>query len=115
MTSTYTVNFAPTATSDDFNGSDVGPQWTWVRQDPANEQVSNGSLVITPETGDLTGTNNSARNILVQPALGNWTIESKLTFSAPPHTPTQQAGSSPTRTMTTTSSSTGSSAVAPRG
>ena len=92
VTSTYNVYFAHPPTSDDFNGTDVGPQWTWISQDPANEQVSNGSLVITPETGDLTGTNNTARNILVQPALGNWTIESKLTFSAPPHTPTQQAG-----------------------
>ena len=92
MTLTYTVHFAPPASSDEFNGTDVGPQWTWIRQNPANEQVSGGSLQITPETGDLAGTTNTARNILVQPALGNWTIDSKLTFSSPPHANTQQAG-----------------------
>ncbi len=92
VTSTYTVYFAYRARSDEFSGSDVGPQWTWIRRDPADEQVSNGSLVITPEAGDLTGATNTARNILVQPALGDWTIESKLTFSSPPHTPTQQGG-----------------------
>jgi beta-glucosidase len=92
VTSTYTVYFAHRARSDQFNGTDVGPQWTWIRQDPANEQVSNGSLTITPETGDLTGTTNTAKNILVQPALGNWTIQTELTLSSPPHTATQQAG-----------------------
>jgi regulation of enolase protein 1 (concanavalin A-like superfamily) len=92
VTTTYTIYFARRARSDQFNSSDVGPQWTWIRQDPANEQVSNGSLTITPEPGDLTGTTNTARNILVQPALGNWTIQTKLTLSSPPHTTTQQAG-----------------------
>ena len=92
ITSTYTVYLAHRALSDGFNGTTVGPQWTWIRQDPANEHVSSGSLVITPEQGDLTGTTNPARNILVQPALGDWTIESKLTFSTPPHLDTQQGG-----------------------
>jgi beta-glucosidase len=92
VTTTYTVYFAPRARSDWFNGTDVGPQWTWIRRDPANEQVANGSLTITPETGDLTGTTNTAKNILVQAALGDWTIQTKLTLSSPPHIATQQAG-----------------------
>jgi beta-glucosidase len=92
VTSTYTVYFASPASSDEFNGTDVGPQWTWIRQNPANEHASGGSLTITAETGDLAGTTNTAKNILVQPALGNWTIESKLTFSSPPNADTQQAG-----------------------
>jgi beta-glucosidase len=92
IASTYTVNFAGRAESDEFNGADVGPQWSWVRRDPANELVANGSLQITPEQGDLTGTTDTARNLLVQPAVGDWAIESKLTFSAPPHASTQQAG-----------------------
>jgi beta-glucosidase len=89
---TYNVYFARRARSDDFNGTTVGPQWSWVRQDPLTEHVGSGSLQITPEQGDLTGTTNTAHNILVQPALGDWTIESKLTFSTPPHADTQQAG-----------------------
>jgi len=92
IASTYNVYFARRARSDDFNGGAVGPQWTWIRQDPSTEQVSGGSLRITPEQGELGGTTNTARNILVQPALGDWMIESKLTFSSPPHADTQQAG-----------------------
>jgi beta-glucosidase len=92
IATTYNVYFAHQARSDDFNGTTVGPQWTWIRQDPSTEHVGSGSLVITPEPGELAGTTNTARNILVQPALGDWTIESKLTFSTPPHADTQQAG-----------------------
>jgi beta-glucosidase len=89
---TYTVYFAYPARSDEFSGTDVGPQWTWIRHDAASEQVGSGALTIRPEQGDLTGTTNTARNLLVQPALRNWTIESKLTLSTPPHANTQQAG-----------------------
>jgi beta-glucosidase len=92
VTTTYTVYFAHRARSDSFNGSDVGPQWTWIRQDPANEHVGDGSLTITPETGDLAGTTNTAKNILVQPALGDWVMQTKLTLNSPPHAATQQAG-----------------------
>jgi beta-glucosidase len=92
VTTTYTVYFAHRALGDSFNGSDVGPQWTWIRQDPANEHVAGGSLTITPETGDLAGTTNTARNILVQPALGDWIMQTKLTLNSAPHAATQQAG-----------------------
>lgn len=92
ITQTYTVYFAHPARSDEFSGTSVGPQWTWIRQDPANERVSDGALTITPEQGDLSGTNPPARNVLVQPALGNWLAVSKLTFSAAPHVANQQGG-----------------------
>jgi regulation of enolase protein 1 (concanavalin A-like superfamily) len=92
ITLTYTVYFARRARSDEFSGTSVGPQWTWIRQDPANEQVSGGALTITPEQGDLGGTNPPARNILVQPALGNWAMVSKLSFSTAPHVANQQGG-----------------------
>jgi beta-glucosidase len=92
ITQTYTVYFAQPARSDEFSGITVGPQWTWIRQDPANEQVSGGALTITPEQGDLSGTNPPARNILVQPALGNWAMVAKLTFSTTPHVANQQGG-----------------------
>jgi cytochrome c len=54
--------------------------------------VSGGALTITPEQGDLSGTNPPARNVLLQPALGNWAMVSKLTFSTAPHATNQQAG-----------------------
>jgi beta-glucosidase len=92
ITQTYTVYFAHRARSDEFSGTSVGPQWTWIRQNQANEQVSGGALTITPEQGDLSGTNPPARNILLQPALGNWAMVSKLTFSTAPHVANQQGG-----------------------
>jgi beta-glucosidase len=92
ITQTYTVYFAHRARSDDFSGMSVGPQWTWLRQDPADEQVSDGALTITPEQGDLSGTNPPARNVLLQPALGNWAMVTKLTFSTAPHVDNQQGG-----------------------
>lgn len=88
----YSVYFARAARSDRFSTRRIGPQWRWVRLDRAAEQVGSGSLVITPEMGDLLGSTNTARNVLVQPALGDWTVESKLTFSSPPAVPVQQAG-----------------------
>jgi beta-glucosidase len=92
IVATYTVDFALAASSDEFNGAALNPKWTIVRPDPANLAIGGGSVTITPETGDLVTTTNNAKNILLQPALGNWTITSKLTFSALPNTPTQQGG-----------------------
>jgi regulation of enolase protein 1 (concanavalin A-like superfamily) len=48
--------------------------------------------VVRPEAGDLNGTVNTAKNLLVQPAAGDWNIESKLDFSAVPSANNQQAG-----------------------
>jgi alpha-glucuronidase len=65
-----------------------------VRNDPSSESLTStpGSLVITPQTGDLNTTTNTARNILVQSAPGDWTITSKLAFSSAPHANNQQGG-----------------------
>jgi alpha-glucuronidase len=54
--------------------------------------VSDGALTITPAQGDLSGTNPPARNVLLQPALGNWAMVSRLTFSTAPHVANQQGG-----------------------
>jgi beta-glucosidase len=92
IVSTYTVEFAPAASSDEFDGTTLDQKWTVVRPDPANLTVGGGSLTITPEPGDLVTTSNSAKNIVLQPALGDWTMTSKLTFSARPNAATQQGG-----------------------
>jgi beta-glucosidase len=91
---TYRIDFAPAATSDDFSSTALGSQWTWVRNDPSSESLTStpGSLVITSQTGDLNTTTNTARNILVQSAPGDWTITSKLGFSVAPHANNQQGG-----------------------
>jgi beta-glucosidase len=91
---TYEVNFAHRARGDDFSGATLGPQWSWIRENPATHSLTSspGSLVITPEVGDLNATTNTARNVLVQPALGDWAIQAKLVFSSAPHANNQQAG-----------------------
>jgi beta-glucosidase len=92
IVATYTVNFARAASSDEFNGATLDPKWTVVRPDPANQTVGGGALTITPEAGDLVTTSNNAKNLVLQPALGDWTMTSKLTFGAVPNAPSQQGG-----------------------
>jgi regulation of enolase protein 1 (concanavalin A-like superfamily) len=92
ITTSYAVYFARAAVSDQFNGAHVGRQWTWIRRDPTAEHLTGGALIVTPEPGDLAGRINNARNLLVQPALGDWTIQSRVTFSAAPAVPGPQAG-----------------------
>jgi beta-glucosidase len=89
---TYTINFANTAKSDEFNGSAPGSQWSFVRQNAATESEANGAFTIQPEAGDLNTTTNTAKNLLLQPVVGDWTMESKLNFSVLPHVATQQGG-----------------------
>lgn len=86
----YTVHFAVPALADAFSGSRLGPGWSWIRPDPVHTRLVPGSLTIAAEPGDL-GTH-TARNLLVEPALGDWTLQTRLQFSLPPHVPTQQAG-----------------------
>ncbi|WP_203919079.1 glycoside hydrolase family 3 C-terminal domain-containing protein [Rugosimonospora africana] len=90
----YQINFARQASGDTFDSSTLGSQWHWVREAPADWNLSTnpGSLTITPKTGDLTTTTNTAQNVLLQPALGDWTQTTKLTFSQRPNAATQQGG-----------------------
>jgi beta-glucosidase len=90
IASTYHIYFARPPVSDEFALGTPGAQWTWIRPDPANVHTAPGSLVIAAEPGDIVS--HTARNLLLQPALGDWTIESRLTVSVPPHADTQQAG-----------------------
>jgi beta-glucosidase len=92
IVATYTVHFATAASGDEFDGAALDPKWTVVRPNPANLAVGGGSLTITPQAGDLVTTTNTAANMVLQPALGNWTMTTKLTFSARPSAATQQGG-----------------------
>src|SRR5262249_11733182 len=89
---TYTVNFAKSGASDEFNGHALGSQWSVVRPNAATSSVGGGALKITAEAGDLTTTTNTAKNLVLQNAPGDWTIESKLDFSVIPHVNNQQGG-----------------------
>src|SRR5262249_24711192 len=63
-----------------------------VRQN-SNLAIGGGSLMITPEAGQLT-TNNAttAKNLVLEPAFGNFYETTKVTFNQKPNAATQQAG-----------------------
>lgn len=88
---TYTLFFARPALTQSF-AAPLGPQWRWIRRDPANELISGGELQITAQQGDLSGDTRPGTNLLVEPALGDWTITTRMTVSGPPAIPGQQAG-----------------------
>ncbi|MBN1987164.1 MAG: glycoside hydrolase family 3 C-terminal domain-containing protein [Prolixibacteraceae bacterium] len=84
----YYLNFDVESLSDDFNGF-LGKQWKWNRENPANYSLSKkpGFLTITSETGDVSEATNNARNVLLQSANNNWSVETKLVCSRTPSQP----------------------------
>jgi hypothetical protein len=67
------------AWSDEFEGNAPGAGWSWVRRNDA-VTVSGGALRWPVESGDLTGTGNTASVLLRDAPAGNWTAETKLTL-----------------------------------
>ncbi len=93
IVATYTVNFAPAATSDEFDGDGARPAVDGRAAERRTSSIGGGSLTITPEAGQLT-TNNAttAKNLVLEPAFGNFYETTKLTFNQKPNAATQQAG-----------------------
>jgi beta-glucosidase len=85
---TYYLNFDIKSISDEFEGS-VGSQWEWIRENKTNYSLSkkSGALTITSEVGDVAEATNNAKNILLQSANNDWTIETKLVSSRTPSQP----------------------------
>jgi alpha-glucuronidase len=91
--SVYTVEFDTAITgSDEFDSAELGSQWQWLREDAARWRLSDGSLVITSQAGDLQGSANTARNVALQDVNGDWTADSKLVFSRPLANTNEQGG-----------------------
>jgi beta-glucosidase len=88
-TNTYYINFDINSISDEFNGTSIGSQWKWLRENQVNHSLStkSGSLTLTSEAGDVSEGSNSAKNILLQSANNDWTIETKLVCSRTPSQP----------------------------
>jgi hypothetical protein len=85
----YYINFDSNSAGDEFNSPSVGKQWEWIRENPAthNLYTKEGSLTITSEIGDVSEVTNNAKNILLQSANNDWTIETKLVGSRIPSQP----------------------------
>jgi alpha-glucuronidase len=88
--SVYTVNLTTALAGDDF--SSFGPQWQVTRPDASRLRVSDGSLVITSQNGDLQGNTNTAKNLVMENVNGDWTAVSKLVFSRPLANNNEQGG-----------------------
>ncbi|HDR89448.1 MAG TPA: carbohydrate-binding protein [Bacteroidetes bacterium] len=86
---TYYVNFDVKSVSDEFNGSEIGSQWEWLRENPSTHSLSKkkGALTLTSEPGGVSENTNNAKNILLQSANSDWTIETKLVGSRMPSQP----------------------------
>ena len=86
---TYYINFDDNSTSDEFNSTSIGKEWEWVRENQGNHNLTTkaGSLTITSETGDVSEASNNGKNILLQSANNDWTIETKLVCSRTPSQP----------------------------
>ena len=63
--------------------------WEWVRENKATYSLSKnpGSLTITSEPGDVSEASNNAKNLLLQSANNDWTIETKMVCSRIPSQP----------------------------
>ncbi|MFZ0428481.1 MAG: Ig-like domain-containing protein [Acidobacteriota bacterium] len=90
----YGIDFGFEAKSDQFNEGSIGSQWKWLRGDPASRSLEKtpGSLILTAQDGDLKNRSNDGKNVLLQPAVSDWFIESKLAFSRAPSALDQQGG-----------------------
>jgi len=88
-TNTYYLNFDVQSTSDEFNTTSVVKPWEWVRENKSAYSLSKntGALTITSEIGDLSEVSNNAKNLLLQSANNDWTIETKLVCSRIPSQP----------------------------
>ena len=85
---TYYINFDVASVSDEFNTAATAP-WQWTRENKTNYNYTAkpGALTITTEPGDVSEGSNNAKNILLQSANSDWTIETKLVASRVPAQP----------------------------
>jgi beta-glucosidase-like glycosyl hydrolase len=86
----FYLNFDVKSVSDEFNGT-VGSQWQWIRENKSAYNLtpsnSGGALTITSEVGDVSEGTNNAKNVLLQSANSDWTIETKLVGTRVPSQP----------------------------
>jgi beta-glucosidase-like glycosyl hydrolase len=86
---TYCFNFDTQALSDDFNGTTLGKQWQWVRENPSTHSLTQkpGMLTLTTEPGDVSEASNNAKNLLLQSANNDWVAQTHMVCSRVPSQP----------------------------
>jgi len=85
----YYFNFDVKSVSEEFNASTLAKPWEWVRENKSTYSLTKnaGMLTITTESGDISENSNNAKNLLLQSANNDWTIDTKLTCSRNPSQP----------------------------
>ena len=94
QTGTYAVNFGTPSYNDNFMSDTLRKQWSWVREDRDHWSLTEFKryITITAEDGDIKGSANNAKNILLQSANSDWDAESRIEFSKRPSKADQQGG-----------------------
>jgi len=85
----YYLNYDAESVSDEFNGGAVDSRWEWGRENKTTHSLSRktGWLTITSEPGGVLEATNNAKNLLLQSANNDWTIETRLVCSRTPSQP----------------------------
>lgn len=85
----YYLNYDTESVSDEFDDGAVDPRWKWVRENKTTHSLSQktGWLTITSEPGGVLEATNNAKNLLLQSANSDWTIETRLVCSRTPSQP----------------------------
>jgi arabinan endo-1,5-alpha-L-arabinosidase len=69
--------------SDEFNGTALGPQWSWVRPPTSGVSLSGGTFNFDTQGGDLYGSENNASVLVEAAPTGNYIVETKVTLNLP--------------------------------
>ena len=77
--------------SDDFDGTELADFWT-VDSPTAGFAKPDGTVQITTEPGDWSGTKSGSKNVVWQHAEGDWSAVSKITVDPMPHQNYHQIG-----------------------
>lgn len=88
------VYFGQMAISDEFENSSLGDFWTWKSyvDDSVSYDADKRAWVIQAQQGGLEGKSNDAKNLLLQSANTDWSIDTKIAFSRTPAYLGEQAG-----------------------
>ena len=66
-------------TTDEFTGNALDPKWQILRPRPTGVDVAGGNLRLQSYSGDMSGGNANAKNVLLQPApTGPWNVTTKI-------------------------------------
>ncbi len=82
--SAYTIHFGSRPQSDEFDGAELGGQWTIEEEVAENWSLGDGHLTIMTQGGSFYQDQNNAHNQFVQEAYGDWEAVVKMDLDSLP-------------------------------